>query len=652
MDVTTATLLPVEVNTASASNECRMLMNVARYYNIISKIVDILDQCISQETVASLQVFHRPEAQSVSIYYGTIIEDCPAEVNNRTEALVKPEVLDPQVPSADDEVDLPAIIEDISEEVYGFEEQSTYGAEEVETEGMHVEELDLVEEEHTVDLEEEEEELQLDPEQDNDNDSNVSEYFIEYLQDEEQVAESSSNASFDRIEFQGERDDPELGRIESVNEDKSLLRYKCQFKQCNMKFFTAGQYNDHLQQEHADEVEAPMELQCKHIDCKTMFDDTHKLLIHYKTHKLQQMKAKVSLVCHICHVKFECKQELKQHLKEHPCKSNSGKMKLIIKRQCEFCEEILDPKIYVYNLHCLKEHGRALYNCFVCGKTFYLFAHLSEHIKTAHSAEAAQSFIEGSLWRTFSNDDVSINECRMCFRLFASQKAGIQHQEHHLKELSLTCTNCGGKHYESQCSDLRPKLGTVYEKVLCDLCQRWMSKKNIKEHLATHANERNYPCTVCKKTFKVQRTANRHIQNHINAQNKRRKCYDCDEVFDSEDSILEHYWQAHPDKRPYNCPICAEGFYLKVHLADHSHMHSDEDRRKISVKNPVEHYQIGNARVYECTLCRRCFSAKRTTVAHFLVHTDRPFLCEHCSMSFRTKASLEDHLLDAHKVKD
>ncbi|XP_058450480.1 zinc finger protein 84-like [Malaya genurostris] len=633
------------------SNECRLLLNVARYYGVISKLVDILERCQPAPVIECLQVIHRPEVQSIVICYGEIIEECFSEPDTALDQTgVKEEAFElrhtkeePELKTIPNDLSVDAIVDDNVKSMFCFEEQSEQNADAVEdTSEVGFEVINMDEKMHPVEiLDCEDMSLELNS---SDDENAVSEYYVEYLQDDGLVAEEVDES---------DRQDSSVGQTRSEKNNDGIIRYKCQFVRCNEKFQFAGEYDDHLRKSHLGIAKPPIELQCKHIECPLLFDDTYKLYLHHRNHKMQlKSKPKTRFRCEHCQAVFVTKKELMEHIRTHTKKVDKADgIKINLVRRCEFCAEILDPKINEYNVHCLNVHSHALYSCFVCGKNFHLMAHLSEHIKSGHDTETTKQHINESLWRAFEVDASSIKECRICFRLFASPKTEHQHREHHLKELTLTCTNCGGKHYESHCTEPRPTYAPVYEKVQCEQCQRWMSKKNIKEHIATHANERLYPCTVCKKSFKVKRTAHRHIQNHINAQNKRRKCYECDQVFENESSIPEHYRLVHQHLRPYNCQICGEGFYQKTELGDHSHTHSDSERRRISVQNPVEHYQLGNARVYECTLCRRAFSAKRTTVAHFIVHTDRPFVCDHCNMSFRAKITLEDHLLDVHKVE-
>uniref|UniRef100_A0A182JFI3 C2H2-type domain-containing protein n=1 Tax=Anopheles atroparvus TaxID=41427 RepID=A0A182JFI3_ANOAO len=322
-------------------------------------------------------------------------------------------------------------------------------------------------------------------------------------------------------------------------------------------------------------------------------------------------------------------------------------------RKCEFCETVLDCRVNVYSQHCLEEHDRSPYACPLCKAPFHLQSHLNEHVKTEHSLEEVESFIAQDLWREFTvKEGVRMAECRFCYRIISSQASRSNHAEQHRKEIWRFCSQCGGKHSEAFCSHPKPKYDARLEKLHCTQCDRWMSKKSFREHLVTHTKDRNFPCTVCKKTFKVQRTATRHIQNHINASNRRRRCYDCAAVLADEAEIPEHYRLEHPLLAPYRCPICGAGFHEKGLLADHCHTHSDDARRMVSIEAPLTSYQIGSARVFECTLCRRSFSTKRSTVAHLIVHTDRPFVCPQCNLSFRIEAMLAMHMVDVHQVKD
>ncbi|XP_062551884.1 zinc finger protein 814-like [Armigeres subalbatus] len=646
----------VQAGTGTVSNECRMLINVARYYDVISKIVTILDELTISLIGTSdiLHVTHQPETKSIIISYGETEElkpDCnPEEVPAEHVLLTSDEIVEEEVVAATvEELQEDVIIEEQVGDDFIYVEDDQLASEDITeaADDIQVDVFDLVKDEDDQLVGFEHSQFELEDNQ-NEERSEISEYLVEYLHDAQEVEQEEDEPPEAECLEQFISNEPTI-----IPESLFVARYKCQFIKCNKQFMFAKKYDGHLRKDHPGVVPKPIQLQCKYIDCNQTFDDTYKLYVHHKKHKIQQHKLndKISLHCPFCQETFTSKIALKKHAKEHGQDFPLKTPKQNLKRKCQICDEVLDSKINVYNIHCLKAHGQALYNCFICGKEYFLLAHASEHIKADHSIDSVQSAITSSLWRTFVIDDVNINECRMCFRLFASPKAEQQHQESHIKELSLTCAICGGKHYESQCTEPRPKFTSVYEKVQCDQCQKWMSKKNIKDHKATHTGERNYPCTVCKKTFKVQRTAHRHIQNHINAENRLRKCYDCEQEYTDEDFLVEHYEQKHPEKRPFNCLICDEGFFHKAQLGDHSHRHSDEERRRVSVKNPVEHYQIRNARVYECTLCRRSFSAKRTTVAHFIVHTDRPFTCEHCKMSFRTKPALEDHLLDVHKIK-
>ncbi|XP_058177407.1 zinc finger protein 84-like [Anopheles ziemanni] len=385
-----------------------------------------------------------------------------------------------------------------------------------------------------------------------------------------------------------------------------------------------------LDSEYASKGDAFDDEECE--ECQALFNDIESLNSHHVTHRMKRT-AKPAEFDSLLQGKF----------------SPAG----IRARKCEFCDIVMDCKVNVYSRHCLEVHNRSPYACPLCNTPFHLQSHMREHLKTEHSQEEVDLFIKQNLWREFAvHDGEQMAECRFCYLIIYSRVASrASHAERHRLEVRRSCARCGGKHFEVFCSHPKETFEAKYQRRHCAHCDRWISKKNFKEHLVTHTKERSFPCTMCKKVFKVRRTATRHIQSHVNASNRKRKCYDCPTVLEDETEIPEHYRQVHPSLEPYRCPICSTGFNQKAKLEDHSHTHSDDERRTASIKCPVHSYHVGNARVFECTLCRRVFTTKRATVAHWIVHTDRPCVCTRCSLSFRAESLLDTHMVDVHKVK-
>ncbi|KFB42942.1 hypothetical protein ZHAS_00010812 [Anopheles sinensis] len=390
-------------------------------------------------------------------------------------------------------------------------------------------------------------------------------------------------------------------------------KYICQYVGCPEVFITVKEYSLHQEKTHPWLVETAIAVRCKYIECQALFNDIESLNSHHVTHRMKRPG------------KYPESDRLNQRKF-----STSG----IRVRKCEFCDIVMDCKVNVYSRHCLESHMR-------------------EHLKTEHSQEEVDRFIDQDLWREFAvHDGEQMAECRFCYLiLFSRISSRASHAERHRKEVRRSCARCGGKHFEVFCSYPKETFEAKYQRRHCAHCDRWISKKNFKEHLVTHTKERSFPCTMCSKIFKVRRTATRHIQSHVNASNRKRKCYDCAAIVEDETELPEHYRQMHPSLKPYRCSICSEGFNGKAQLMDHCHAHSDDERRAASIKCPVHSYQVGNARVFECTLCRRVFTTKRATVAHWIVHTDRPCVCTWCNLTFRDESLLETHMMDVHRDK-
>ncbi|XP_035779114.1 zinc finger protein 320-like [Anopheles albimanus] len=400
-------------------------------------------------------------------------------------------------------------------------------------------------------------------------------------------------------------------------------KYKCQYVGCPHTFQLAKQYASHQEKVHPWLIESKVELQCKYFSCEVRSDNIRQLHIHHAQHRTRKKSPK-------------------------PQKSNDKTPKPIRGRCCEYCDIILEPNVHNYSQHCLMEHDRTPYNCPLCDSLFPLQSHLGQHLRMLHSPEQLEHLLSEQLWRRFTIDDQQLAECRFCYRVVCDRTCTL-HAMRHRKELQQSCDRCGEAHPPAYCTLPKPVYGSSWAKKRCPECHRSLSTKNFKEHMATHTPERNFPCTVCKKTFKVRRNATRHIQNHINASNRKRRCYDCGHVCESDAILVDHYRAEHPELRPYRCPICEAGFHEKQLLAEHCHAHTDEERQMVAVKNPVVSYTVEDARVYECTLCRRVFTTKRATVAHTIVHTDRPHICALCSASFRTSSELTDHMKDMHQ---
>ncbi|XP_050093544.1 zinc finger protein 573-like [Anopheles aquasalis] len=561
------------------------------YYLVISKIIAILDSCVPKHLAGSggclLDVLHDPETRTIYICYGDGVS------KQEESPLEDPEDKEEQWLHDEDDVDdeeelCEEVDQRVAEEVMEEILDGKLGTLPVEDDDL----LNLESPEATGDAVESIITEVVSPDDDESEEAMITEEIIE--------------------------ESPESTLI--ANPPK----YKCQYVGCPKTFQFAKQYARHQEKVHPWLIESKIDLQCKYFSCEVRSDDIQQLHIHHTHHRTKEKSPK-------------------------PHKSIDRTPKPIRGRCCEYCDTILEPNVHNYSQHCLTEHDRTPYTCPLCdGALFPLQSHLAKHLRMLHSPEQLEHLLSEQLWRKFTIDDQQLAECRFCYRVISDRTCTL-HAMRHRKELQQTCDHCGEAHPPAYCTLQKPVHGSSWAKKRCPECHRSVSTKSFKEHLATHTPERNFPCTVCKKTFKVRRNATRHIQNHINANNRKRRCYDCGHVCENDTILVEHYRAEHPELWPYRCPICDAGFHEKQLLAEHCHAHTDAERQMVAVKNPVVSYTVEDARVYECTLCRRVFTTKRATVAHTIVHTDRPLMCGLCSASFRTPNELTDHRKDMHQ---
>lgn len=79
--------------------------------------------------------------------------------------------------------------------------------------------------------------------------------------------------------------------------------------------------------------------------------------------------------------------------------------------------------------------------------------------------------------------------------------------------------------------------------------------------------------------------------------------------------------------KPFSCTNCTKSFSLKSTLQNHNkNKHSDMKE------------------MYPCTVCWKAFSSKHAVITHTLIHSNsRPFKCEYCTTTFRTRGHLKIH---------
>ncbi|XP_075220344.1 uncharacterized protein LOC142323896 [Lycorma delicatula] len=365
--------------------------------------------------------------------------------------------------------------------------------------------------------------------------------------------------------------------------------------------------------------------------------------------------------CSDCGLKFCGKNEAKSHRRSKQHKYNSLK-KLRdaseLRRQCPYCTQILDDipqlKIHLQQIHPEKKH-----RCIKCGASFTLKQELARHVRyqckgiqvidTLHAdednvlVEGVGDVVDDDVWQnkcddkwdssvptSLTNDNIkNTSQCSKCLFTSTSRTELLFHTALHSDPvLSL---------------DEGTKPQNLVPKYVCPSCPRLFRKDCLKNHIKTHTGERPHACPECGSRFARSDVLNKHIRGvHHTSQaallsasssssssslvGSTLQCDICGTSCSGQASLRRHMTCHHARPKSFLCAKCGAAFYDKSSLQQHIQIHSG---KKVVCTEP--------GCVYKC----RSVTELRY---HLRTHSDqRPFSCEHCTYTAKTKAQLARH---------
>ncbi|OWR46885.1 zinc finger protein 135 [Danaus plexippus plexippus] len=162
----------------------------------------------------------------------------------------------------------------------------------------------------------------------------------------------------------------------------------------------------------------------------------------------------------------------------------------------------------------------------------------------------------------------------------------------------------------------------------CFTCGKVMSSKfRLKTHLATHATEKAYICSICKKSFSILQNLNVHLRTHTGE--KPFSCSTCGKTFAQSSGLTAHK-RKHTGLLPYQCVLCPRKFRTFGHLQYHIRQHTGEKK-------------------YECDVCSRAFITRSDLKQHVMTHRgDKPHICSICGMRLSRASNLKRHITYLH----
>ncbi|XP_065516758.1 zinc finger protein 131-like isoform X2 [Lathamus discolor] len=203
-------------------------------------------------------------------------------------------------------------------------------------------------------------------------------------------------------------------------------------------------------------------------------------------------------------------------------------------------------------------HMKNLFCCEKCNRSFKLFYHFKEHMKT-HSTERYK--------------------CDICKKRYLRETALKQH---------LTCY-----HLDEGGASKKQRPGKKIH--ICQYCDKQFDHVgHFKEHLRKHTGEKPFECPNCHERFARNSTLKCHLaacQSGAGARKGRKKLYECqvcNSVFNSWDQFKDHL-VIHTGDKPNHCTLCdlwfMQGSELRRHLKD---MHNISEQIVTEEVLPVE----------------------------------------------------------------
>lgn len=141
--------------------------------------------------------------------------------------------------------------------------------------------------------------------------------------------------------------------------------------------------------------------------------------------------------------------------------------------------------------------------------------------------------------------------------------------------------------------------------------------------------EKQFTCQICHRSFGYKHVLQNHERTHTGE--KPFKCQKCGKRF-TRDHHLKTHTRLHTGEKPYICSFCNRTFVQVANLRRHIRVHTGE-------------------KPYHCTHCDTHYSdsnqlKSHLSSAHNVIAGERLFMCQNCSLTFKKKCLLKDHVCD------
>ncbi|KRT79788.1 zinc finger protein [Oryctes borbonicus] len=175
----------------------------------------------------------------------------------------------------------------------------------------------------------------------------------------------------------------------------------------------------------------------------------------------------------------------------------------------------------------------------------------------------------------------------------------------------------------------------------CIMCNEEFSAIDLRIHLNTHRNQKEYKCDQCERIFKKMNHLNTHRVKHL--KEFPFKCEQCGKGF-----VIKTNYECHMlthntnQELPFECSQCLRRFYNPEHLNRHMVLHTENISYSVKYK------------VCKCYHCLKTFKDRDELKTHHCVPVQPTrkikYPCKDCGKVFKNSAALYNHTRNIHRL--
>ncbi|VEN35903.1 unnamed protein product [Callosobruchus maculatus] len=427
---------------------------------------------------------------------------------------------------------------------------------------------------------------------------------------------------------------------------------------CNKTFKSKLGLDDHIVKRHPDFIASVSSKirECTQCTYKTTY--VKCLRDHLMIKHPEISGNRIRTRCIYCKKTFKVKQGLDDHIvKRHPDFIASVSSKIHECTQCTYkTTRVKGLRDHLMIKHPEISGNRIRTRCIYCNKTFKVKQGLDDHIVKRHP-----DFI--------ASVSSKIHECTQCtyrttISLYIRRHLITNHPEVAGNRILSRCIYCNktfksklglDDHIVKRHPDFIASVSSkIYECTQCTYKTTGssnISRHLIRKHSEVAGNRILSRCIYCNKTFKSKLGLDDHIvKRHpdfiASVSSKIHECTQCTHKTTYVKCLRDHLMIKHPEisgnRILSRCTYCTKTFVNKTSLDDHIIQIHPDFIASVSSK------------IYECILCTYKTTYVKCLGNHLTIKHPEIFRncnltrCIHCNKTFKSKATLDDHILKTH----